>query len=63
MSRSYAVRSMVGLVVFKKRNFFSRDRTIGPPEFSAPKIFFNEPDEVPISRPLSSNSFSVLISL
>lgn len=63
ISRLCAVRSIVGIVVFKKTYFPAKDRITGPPELFFPKMPASEPDDVPIGNPLSSSSFNVLMSL
>lgn len=63
ISRLYAVRSIIGVVTFKKKNFPAKDRITGPPELFFPKIPANEPDDVPIGNSLLSSSFNVLMSL
>lgn len=63
ISRAYAVRSMVAIVdIFDIVYFVSNDLITRLPKFSL-KIFPNDPDVVPIGRPLLSSSSNVLISL
>lgn len=66
ISRLYAARVIIGVVVLISLYFDANDDINplnGVPTFLVPKMFFNEPDDVPISRPLSSSSFNVFISL
>lgn len=64
ISRSYAVRSMVGIVKFEIKMYFDINDFISLFSTSfSPKIFNIEPDDVPIVRPLSSSSPKVFMSL
>lgn len=52
ISRSYAVRAIVGLDEFNKVYLAANARTTELPLLSNPKILLNEPDEVPMYKPL-----------
>lgn len=63
ISRSYAALVIIGVVVFIILYLDANDRINGVPRLGSPNRFFNEPDDVPISRPLSSSSLNVFMSL
>lgn len=68
--RSYATRSRAGLVELIRTYFFCSDLIAGLLKLRSPNTFpidpntlINEPDDVPIGKPLSSSCCNVWISL
>lgn len=63
ISRLYAACTIAGVVLLFNLYLEASERVIGVPISGDPNTFCNEPEVVPISKPLSSSSLNVFISL